>query len=148
MGKEMGMRIAAVLAAKGADVVCVGPEETIAGIVKALVGRQIGAVLVTSGDSVLGVLSERDVVWALADGCGDLLSRTAREMMTSPVITISPDDSVVSAMRLMTDRRVRHLPVLESGRLAGLVSIGDLVKARIELAEREALELKDYIATA
>ena len=142
------MRIAAVLAAKGADVVHVEPGATIAEVVQVLVGRQIGAVLVMSGDSILGVLSERDVVCALAAGRGDLLERRVRDMMTSPVVTISPDDSVVGAMRLMTDRRLRHLPVLESGRLVGLVSIGDLVKARIELAEREALELKDYIATA
>ncbi len=142
------MRIAVILAEKGADVVCVGPASTVADVVEVLAARRIGAVLVMAGESILGVVSERDLVRALATGQRGLLARQAQEMMTSPAVTISPDDSVVGAMRLMTDRHVRHLPVLDSGRLVGLVSIGDLVKARIELAEREALELKDYIATA
>lgn len=142
------MQIAEVLAVKGADVVCVGPTSTIEHVVKALVGRQIGAVLVMAGDSILGVVSERDIVRVLATGQRGLLARRVQDVMTAPAVTIAPTDSVASAMRLMTDRHVRHLPVLESGQLVGLVSIGDLVKARIELAEREALELKDYIATA
>lgn len=142
------MRIATVLAAKGAEVICVGPASTVEDVVRAMMARQVGAVLVTRGESVLGVVSERDVVKALSSGRRGLLARKAEEIMTSPAITIAPVDSVVSAMRLMTDRHIRHLPVLESGHLVGLVSIGDLVKARIELAEREALELKDYIATA
>lgn len=142
------MQIAAILAAKGANVVCVDPDSSIEHVVRVMQASRVGAVLVTVNDSILGILSERDVVHALASDMQNLLIERAREKMVSPVVTISPADSVVGAMRIMTDRHVRHLPVLESGRLVGLVSIGDLVKARIELAEREALELKDYIATA
>ena len=85
---------------------------------------------------------------SLAVKGGAVMELEAREVMTAPVITIRPDESVCDAMELMTDRRIRHLPVLDSGRLVGLVSIGDLVKRRIEEAEQEALALKDYIATA
>jgi CBS domain-containing protein len=116
-------------------------------VVAELVVRRIGALLVVSGEEIVGLVSERDVVRALAAERGEALHRTAREIMTSPVITIAPQESVNAAMELMTDRRIRHLPVVEEGRLVGLVSIGDLVKQRIAEVEQEALALKDYIAT-
>ncbi len=141
------MGIAAILRDKGHDVATVGPRETVAAIVTQLTSRRIGAVLVAEGGRIVGVVSERDVVRGLAAHRGDVLNLTARDVMTSPVITISPADSVAHAMELMTGRRIRHLPVMESGALCGLVSIGDLVKRRIEEAEQEALALKDYIAT-
>lgn len=141
------MGIAAILMDKGHDVATVGPDEMVAAIVAALTTRRIGAVLVKEGDRIVGVVSERDVVRGLASHRGDVLALTAKAVMTSPVITIAPSDSVAHAMELMTGRRIRHLPVMESGKLCGLVSIGDLVKRRIEEAEQEALALKDYIAT-
>jgi CBS domain-containing protein len=95
---------------------------------------------------VIGVVSERDVIRGLCGQGTEVLERCAREIMTSPVVTIAPTDSVADAMELMTGRRVRHLPVVDGGALVGLVSIGDLVKRRIEEAEQEALALKDYIA--
>lgn len=142
------MRIAGILQGKGDAVASVAPGASVQDIVGELTTRRIGALLVLDGESVVGVVSERDVVRGLAGHQGDVLGLKARDIMTSPVIMIGPDDSVAGAMELMTDRRIRHLPVVESGRLVGLVSIGDLVKARIEEAEREALALKDYIATA
>lgn len=142
------MGVAAILREKGHAVASVGPDSLVEEIVGELTTRRIGAVLVMDGALVVGVVSERDVVRGLAGHQGDVLTLKARDIMTSPVITISPADSLAGAMELMTGRRIRHLPVVESGRLVGLVSIGDLVKARIEEAEREALALKDYIATA
>jgi CBS domain-containing protein len=142
------MGIAFILRDKGHVVASVAPDALVEDIVGELTTRRIGAVLVIEGDSVVGVVSERDVVRGLAGHQGEVLKLRARDIMTSPVITISPSDTVAGAMELMTGRRIRHLPVVESGRLVGLVSIGDLVKARIEEAEREALALKDYIATA
>lgn len=140
------MGIAAILADKGSDVVRVGLEASVAAMVAELTTRRIGALLVMAGDEVVGVVSERDIVRALAAHGGAALDLSARDVMTSPVVSIAPGDSVARAMALMTDRRIRHLPVLDSGRLVGLVSIGDLVKRRIEEIEQEAEALKDYIA--
>ena len=142
------MMIAAILREKGNEVAFVAPDMRVADIVQELTNRRIGAVLVIEGDSVVGVISERDIVRCLAKRGAESLNLVAHEVMTAPVITISPAESVPQAMAMMTDRRIRHLPVLDSGRLVGLVSIGDLVKRRIEEAEQEALALKDYIATA
>jgi len=141
------MGISAILGTKGHDVATVGPDASVAEIVADLTTRRIGAVLVVEGEAVVGVVSERDVVRGLAANAGGVMALRASEIMTSPVITIAPGDSVARALELMTDRRIRHLPVVDGGRLVGLVSIGDLVKQRIEEAEREAMALKDYIAT-
>ncbi len=142
------MGIDAILGTKGREVASVGPEALVSDIVAELTTRRIGAVLVVEGGAVIGVVSERDVVRGLSGHRGAVLELTAKDVMTTPVVTISPQESVVQALELMTDRRIRHLPVVESGRLVGLVSIGDLVKRRIDDAEQEALALKDYIATA
>lgn len=140
------MTIGTILAAKGHAVVTVSPETPVREVVGELHTRRIGAVLVMDGAAVAGVVSERDVIRGLCASGPGVLERPARDIMTSPVVTIAPADSVTDAMELMTDRRVRHLPVVDGGRLVGLVSIGDLVKRRIEEAEQEALALKDYIA--
>jgi CBS domain-containing protein len=141
------MGIAAILREKGGAVASVPAAATLEEIVSELVVRRIGALLVVEGDAIVGLVSERDVVRVLAAERADALKRTAREVMTAPVVTIDPHVSVNAAMELMTDRRIRHLPVVEEGRLQGIVSIGDLVKRRIEEVEQEALALKDYIAT-
>jgi CBS domain-containing protein len=139
------MGIATILKDKGGEVFSVPPQARVADVIAALVERRIGAVLVCDGESVVGIVSERDVIRCLLEHKGAVLELTAAQVMTAPVITIRPEDSVVEAMELMTDRRIRHLPVVESGHLTGLVSIGDLVKRRIAEAEQEALALKDYI---
>ena len=142
------MAIASILRGKGSDVAAVEPDSTISEVVDRLVQRRIGALLVIELGEPVGIVSERDVVRCLGLHGADALHMRARDVMTAPLITISPDDSIPDAMELMTDRRIRHLPVLDSGRLVGLVSIGDLVKRRIEEAEQEASALKDYITTA
>lgn len=142
------MTIAAILRTKGSDVQTVSEAMRIADIVNLLCVKRIGAVVVTDDqDRILGVLSERDVMRGLNQyGC-DVLEHTARSIMTAPVVTCKPHDTVQYAMEQMTNRRIRHLPVLERERLIGIVSIGDLVKRRIEDAEHEAEALKSYIAT-
>jgi len=142
------MGITTVLNNKGRSIAAVSPDSSVAEIVAVLVQRRIGAVLVTEDDRPVGIVSERDIIRCLAEHSGMVMELRAREVMTVPVITIRPDANICDAMELMTDRRIRHLPVVESGQLVGIVSIGDLVKRRIEQAEQEALALKDYIATA
>ncbi len=139
------MGIAAILNHKGSAVATVAPDASLATIAAELTARRIGALLVVADDAVVGLVSERDVVQALAGHGARALDLCARDVMTSPVVSISPGDSVARAMALMTDRRIRHLPVMDSGKLVGLVSIGDLVKRRIEEIEQEAEALKDYI---
>jgi len=143
------MTIAAILAAKGNEVVMVSDTMVIRDVIALLHNRRIGAVLVTdAGGDVVGVLSERDIIHGLAARGADLLDQTAREIMTSPVVTCRPTDSVADVMTLITQRRFRHVPVVDEGRLLGIVSIGDLVKRRIEDIEQETEALKSYIATS
>lgn len=143
------MTIAAILAAKGNEVVMVSDTMVVKDVVALLTARGIGAVLVTDAASdVVGVLSERDVIHGLAQSGPAILEQTARSLMTSPVLTCRPTDSVAEVMSLITHRRIRHVPVVENGQLLGIVSIGDLVKRRIEDIEREADALKSYIATS
>ena len=139
------MTVAAILREKGAEVYTVATDATLADAVRRLAEQKIGALLALRGGEVAGVLSERDVVRCLARHGGAALTLTVSHAMSSPVVTITPQASVDQAMELMTERRFRHLPVVEDGRLVGIVSIGDLVKRRIDAAEREAAMLKDYI---
>lgn len=144
------MFIDTILKQKGRQVVAVAPQDSVASISRTLAQHRIGAVLVVETDGVvLGIVSERDIVRAMA-GMGEAVTRmTAGQLMTRVLHTVTPRSSVQEALQIMTDRRVRHLPVLEEdGTLAGMVSIGDLVKARIAEAEQEAEELKHYVATA
>ncbi len=144
------MFIEAILKQKGRQVVAVAPNDIVASIARTLAQHRIGAVLVIERDgTVSGIVSERDIVRALAGGGEATLRMTAGQLMTRVLYTLTPQNDVQEGLRLMTDRRVRHLPVLEKdGRLAGMVSIGDLVKYRIAEAELEAEELKAYVATA
>jgi CBS domain-containing protein len=143
------MTIAAILAQKGSDVYSVPPEMSIYDAARTLRQHRVGAVLVLAPDGmVLGVLSERDIVRALVDTGRESLEMPLHSIMTANVHTCSPRDTVGQAMAQMTTRRIRHLPVIHDGKLAGMVSIGDLVKARIEESEREAAALKEYISAA
>ncbi|MEX6724846.1 CBS domain-containing protein [Parapedomonas caeni] len=142
------MTIAAILAQKGGDVILVSEEAAVSAVVEVLHARRIGAVLaVDANDDVTGVVSERDVIRGLATHGASVLQQPARTIMSSPVITCHPRDRVQDAMALMTSRRFRHLPVVADGQLLGIVSIGDLVKRRIEDAEHEAEALKIYITS-
>ncbi|WP_085808395.1 CBS domain-containing protein [Sphingomonas sp. TZW2008] len=142
------MTIAAILRTKGHDIVSVSPDETVRGAIALLASRRIGAVPVIEGDAVSGVFSERDVIYCLKDGDTAVLDRAVRDVMTAPALTVSPDDSVIGALSLMTRRRIRHLPVVDGGRMVGVVSIGDLVKHRIDRIEADAAAMRDYIQQA
>ncbi len=139
------MRISDVLRGKGATVATITPETSVAGLLTELSARNIGAMVVVSPDGLLGIVSERDVVRALRDIGGELLERPVLEIMTTLVATCSPEDSVDSLSALMTTKRVRHVPVVAEGRLVGIVSIGDVVKTRMEELEREQEQLQAYI---
>jgi CBS domain-containing protein len=141
------MKLSAILKLKGGSILSVRPATRIAEVIKLLAEKRIGAVLVTDADGKLeGILSERDIVRTLAEKAGATFEMTAEEMMTrSPKVT-TPDATVAEAMELMTDGRFRHLPVMEGGKLVGLVSIGDVVKARISQQEMEVDSLRTYVS--
>ncbi|MFC7734511.1 CBS domain-containing protein [Roseomonas sp. GCM10028921] len=141
------MTVSAILRNKGAEVVSVTPGMSLGEVARVLVQHRIGAALVREGDDQpVGIISERDIVrvFAREDGRTDRL--TAAEAMTRVLYTVTPETPIERALEMMTDRRVRHLPVLADGKLCGMVSIGDLVKARIEAAVGEAAALRDYVA--
>ncbi|MQA09986.1 MAG: CBS domain-containing protein [Pseudonocardiaceae bacterium] len=140
------MRIADVLRSKGSDVVSVQRETTVWQLLELLAQHNIGAVVVRDGDSVAGIVSERDIVRRLHSGGVDVLSGPVSAIMTDLVVTCVPEDSVDSLTEIMTERRVRHLPVMVDGRLAGIVSIGDVVKSRVAQLEQDREQLVSYIA--
>ena len=142
------MSVGAILKAKGSDVETISGDATVADAVARLRDGAIGALVVSSdGQTVEGVLSERDVVGALADHAGDVLNRKVADVMTSRVATCSPEDGVEKVMLEMTELRARHFPVVEEGRLVGIVSIGDVVKNRLDEVQLEKKVLRDsYIA--
>ncbi|HML10426.1 MAG TPA: CBS domain-containing protein [Stellaceae bacterium] len=143
------MNVHAILRNKGDSIVTIHPDATVDRAVAVLRRRGIGALVVSDdGENVVGILSERDIVEALTRFGGDLLSVSVSEVMTSPVVTCEPGDSVAELMAEMTNRRIRHFPVLDDGRLAGIVSIGDLVKSRLDEIEYEAHSMRSFIAGA
>jgi CBS domain-containing protein len=139
------MSISDVLSTKGAYVETITPETSVAGLLTDLAVHNIGAMVVVSADGLEGIVSERDVVRGLHEVGADLLRRPVADIMTTLVATCSPDDSVDSLSALMTTNRVRHVPVMVDGRLRGIVSIGDVVKTRMEELETEQQRLQAYI---
>lgn len=125
-----------------------GPDMSVRDAVALLSAKRIGALPVVSDGSAIGIFSERDVVYRLAEQGPDMLDRTVSEVMTAPVLTVDRGTQVLEALALMTRRRVRHLPVIEDGALIGFVSIGDLVKYRMDRIEGEAAAMRDYIQSA
>ena len=143
------MKIGDVLKRKGSGVVTMRSDSTIDTVVRRMRLERIGAVIISpDGKSVIGILSERDILHALAEHGTALLALKAEDLMTREVVTCSREDTLQSVMLKMTQRRIRHLPVVEQGQLAGIVSIGDAVKSRLEEVELEANVLRDsYLAT-
>ena len=139
------MLIAEILKDKGPDVFTAGPADSLETTIQALQARHVGALVVCDSDQVVGIVSERDLVRAVARDGRDALSRPVADYMTQDVIFADPTETVAVLMERMTDRRVRHLPVLQEGRLIGVVSIGDLVKSQIAEATFEAESMKAYI---
>jgi CBS domain-containing protein len=143
------MTVSAILAGKGRNVVTIGGDVTVAEVVNLLAAKKIGAVVVMDeGGHIAGIVSERDIVRALADKAGAALAGRVATIMTRAVVTCSEGETIDGVMSRMTRGRFRHMPVVTNGRLSGIISIGDIVKARIEQVEREAEEMRAYIATA
>ena len=138
------MLVSQILRAKGDAVFTVAPTDTVGQVAERLHSKRIGALVVTEGDRVVGIVSERDIV--LAGGDVKVTSRPVSAYMTVNVVFAEPGETLDSLLSRMTDRRIRHLPVVQAGRLVGLVSIGDLVKWKISEVEAEADGLKAYIA--
>lgn len=142
------MTIAAILSDKGSDVTTIDADTSIGEAVNRLGGERIGALPVMSDGEVAGIISERDVVYCLRKHGAEILDWPVGRAMTAPAVTIDSATPVLNALALMTQRRIRHLPVVEQGRLMGIVSIGDLVKHRIERIEQEAEAMRAYIQSA
>ena len=139
------MTIAAILHNKGAEVLTVEADTPVRDAVELLAERRIGALPVVKGDAVAGIMSERDVIYCLRSDGAAVLDWPVERIMTAPAITVERDHQVMSALSLMTKRRIRHLPVVEGGRIIGIVSIGDLVKYRMDKIEAEAAQMLNYI---
>ncbi len=143
------MTVRSILNHKGADVMTITPEKSLHEAIAVLTKEKIGAlVVVGSKQDVIGILSERDIVNLLANKDANRFDNPVSSAMTSPAKTCGPNDTIVQLMHQMTMGRFRHMPVVENGKLVGVISIGDVVKLRLEEMERESEHLKNYIATA
>jgi CBS domain-containing protein len=140
------MLVGQILAVKGSRVVTTRPNATIADVAALLRRERIGAVVVVEGGALCGIISERDLARGLADHGAELLEMKVAQLMTREVVTCTPEDSVDHLRQTMTERRFRHLPVLRDGEMIGIVSIGDVVKHRLDELEAETHQLHDYIA--
>ena len=139
------MTIAAILQSKGSEVLSVRGDTPVNEAVALLAERKIGAMPVVEGGRVLGIMSERDVIYCLRSDGAAVLDWTVDRIMTAPAITVTLDTEIMTALSLMTRRRIRHLPVVDGEALVGLVSIGDLVKFRMDKIEAEAAAMLSYI---
>jgi CBS domain-containing protein len=147
--EEAQMAVAQILKLKGRSVITASADDTVQAVSQVLAEKRIGAVVIVDGrGGIAGIVSERDVVRMLARHGAKALDMAVRDVMTQKVRTCTPADSEAELMSLMTVNRIRHLPVLENGKLAGMISIGDVVKFRMEAIEHEAEEMKIYIAQA
>jgi CBS domain-containing protein len=140
--------IALVLRDKGSAVETIAAGATVFDAVRRLGEKRIGALVVTDDGRIAGMMSERDVIYSLREHGADALDWSVGRVMTSPAITVTPNTEVLSALALITQRRIRHLPVVEGGEIRGIVSIGDLVKHRMERIEAEAEAMRAYIQSA
>lgn len=142
------MTIGRLIESKESSITTCKASQTVGDAVAQLAERRIGAMPVIEDGKVVGIFSERDVIYRIAETGPGMLEKPVGQVMTSPPVTVEPETSVLGALSLMTRRRVRHLPVMEDGRMIGFVSIGDLVKYRIDMIESEAEALRTYIQTA
>ncbi len=142
------MTVQSILDSKGHHIIHVTPEVSLATAVKLLSERRIGAVLVMSGQTLDGILSERDIVRVIGERGAAALSEPVANVMTRKVVSCKPSDTVGALMEKMTSGKFRHLPVMHEDKIVGLISIGDVVKTRVAEFEHEQEALRDYIATA
>jgi len=151
MGKDIGresMTISTILANHNRDILTAAPHESVGDVVTRLSQNRIGALPVVEHNAVVGIFSERDIVYGVAAHGASFLTKTVADTMTAPAIMVTPETAILSALSLMTKRRIRHLPVINGEELVGFVSIGDLVKHRIEKIEAEAAAMRNYISMA
>ena len=141
------MSVSEILNGKGGTVITVTPETSLVDVTKTLAKHKIGALVAKDGNAVCGIVSERDIVRHVANDGAEALQHTVADCMTKAVISCTRTDTIDTVMEKMTAGRFRHLPVIEDGELLGIISIGDVVKRKIEMAERDAEELKRYIAS-
>jgi CBS domain-containing protein len=141
------MTIGAILQGRTGTIISAGPSDTVRTVVDLLAQNRIGAVPVVEGDAIVGIFSERDIVRLLSSYGPETLDRSLDEVMTKSPVTCDPSMAVIGALSQMTQKRIRHLPVVDGGRLVGFISIGDLVKYRIDRIEAEAAAMRDYIAS-
>lgn len=142
------MTIAVLIEGRDQDIISCQPTDSVHHAAKLLAEKRIGALPVLENGEVAGIFSERDLLYSVAKEGGDVLTRPVGEVMTAPAITIDVNENALSALALMTRRRIRHLPVTQDGKLVSFVSIGDLVKYRIGMIEAEAEQMREYISTA
>jgi CBS domain-containing protein len=142
------MTIALVLQGKGSAVETIGADASVFDAVRRLGEKRIGALPVIEGDRIAGIMSERDVIYCLRDHGPEVLDWPVSRVMSSPAITADSSTDVLAALAVMTQRRIRHLPVVDGGEIRGIVSIGDLVKHRMERIEAEAEAMRNYIQSA
>ena len=144
------MNVEHILASKGREVCTITPEATVSDALHRMRDEKVGALVVSAdGARIAGIVSDRGIMWALADHGTEVLGESVRSVMTEKVLTCSRDDQVSAIMALMTDRRIRHVPVVEKdGRLCGMISIGDVVKHRLDEIEGEADALREYVRSA
>ena len=143
------MTVKTILAAKGGDIVTIEPTANLAAAVRLLAERRIGALLVLGADRrIAGILSERDIVRVLAQHGASVLAQPLSQVMTRKVVTCSPSETIGVIMERMTAGKFRHVPVIEQDQIVGIVSIGDVVKYRLQEMEHESAALRDYIQTA
>ncbi len=143
------MTVRKILNLKGSDVMTIAPDKRLLDAIALLTKHRIGALVVTGNSrEVVGIISERDIVRLLSNTDNNRFENAVSSAMTKEVKTCKPEDTIQRVMQVMTAGRFRHMPVVENGRLAGVISIGDVVKLRLEEMERESEHLKEYIATA
>jgi len=145
---ESLMSIASLIADREQTIIACHPDQTVSDAAKLLAEKRIGALPVIEDGEVVGIFSERDLLYCIAKVGADALAKPIRDVMTSPAISISPEEKAFDTLALMTRRRIRHLPVVDGGKLVAFVSIGDIVKYRIDKVEAEASQLRDYIQLA
>jgi CBS domain-containing protein len=139
------VKISDILRYKGTDVATVTPAGSVTEVLALLAEHNVGALVVVDGDTVSGIVSERDIVRRLADRGGAVLESTVKDVMTSLVLSCTPNDTVDSVAVSMTEKRIRHMPVIDDGRLTGIVSIGDVVSSRMRQLEQDRGQLEQYI---
>jgi CBS domain-containing protein len=139
------VKISDILRYKGSDVVTIGPDAPVTQVLARLAEHNVGALVVLRGEEVAGIVSERDIVRRLNETGAELLNHPVDTIMTVSVLTTQPDASVDSVAQTMTDERIRHLPVVDNGRLAGVISVGDVVSSRIRQLEQDRGQLEHYI---